>query len=197
MNNPTNTTPESRDPFRKYLPLAILGLCLIFVLTCVGSSLSYRSSCVAAEAGIKAQAQANASSYDTYWKTIREMAQVPEMYVGDLEKVYRSAIQGRYGEGGSKAMFQFIKEHNPTFDASLYTKIQTAIEGGRARFNADQAQLLDKKAAYETLLGSNQAMLAGWMYHFPTINLADYKIVTSERTDAAFTTGHDDEVKLR
>jgi len=178
--------------------LAALGLCVFFGLGVVISAFGFRSDCYRTEAGIKMQYQANQSSYDAYWKTIKEMAQVPEMYVGDLEKVYKSAISARYGADGTKAMFQFIKEHNPNFDSNLYTKIQTAIEAGRARFNADQAQLLDKKREYLALLGTTRALLFGGIFRFPTFDVEkEYGIVTSGETEQAFTTGKAEPLKLR
>lgn len=174
-----------------------VGLGILFGFIYLMSALSFRSNCIAAEAGIAAQWKGNQSSYDAFWKTVKEMAQVPEMYVSDLEKVYRGAIEGRYGEGGSKAVISLIQEHNPNFDGSLYTKIQTAIEAGRNRFNADQNQLLDKKRQYEALLGSTQALMANFWFDFPRIDLGAFNIVTSEQTEKAFVTGKAEELKLR
>lgn len=177
--------------------LAVLGVLGLLALIYVGSALSFRTDCVRAEAGIKAQYEQNKNDYDNMWKKFREMAQVPEMYTNDLKKLFDGAMQGRYGANGSQAVFQFIQEHNPQLDSAVYTQLQRAIEAGRNAFMADQQQLIDKKREYETVLNGNTAVFVNFLFGFPHIDLAKYGIVTSERTDDAFRNGHDDEVHLR
>jgi hypothetical protein len=177
--------------------LIVFGVVAALVLSYAGCALSYRSTCIRAENGIKAQYEQNQNNYDNMWKKFKEMAQVPAMYADDLKKVYDSAIAGRYGAEGSKAAFQFIKEHNPNFSDTTYVKLQAAIESGRNGFEADQKQLIDKKREYENILGSTNAVFVGLFFGFPRIDLAKYAIVTSDVTQDAFTTKKADEVKLR
>jgi hypothetical protein len=132
------------------------------------------------------------------WKRIKESAQVPAMYASDLKKLYDGAISSRYGAGGSKAMFQFIKEHNPNLDASIYKQLQRTIEAGRKEFAAGQTILLDKKRVYESHLRSNTGVVWAGVLGYPTIDLDKFDIVTSGRTQDAFQSGRDDnELKLR
>ena len=177
--------------------LAIIGSVVLLVIGYGACALSYRTSCVHAENGIVAQYKQNQNDYDNMWKKFKEMAQVPEMYTDDLKKVYDSAIKSRYGEGGSKAVFQFIKESNPNFDPTMYTKLQAAIEAGRNGFAADQAQLLDKKRQYQDLLGSNTAAVVNFWFGFPRIDLDTYDIVTSDDTQKTFQDKKSDEIRLR
>lgn len=183
----------------KKLPVSwiALGVILALGLAYGGCALSFRSDCVAAEAGIKAQYKQNQNNYDNMWKKFKEMAQVPEMYVEDLKKVYDAAIKARYGEDGSRAAFQFIKEHNPNFDAAMHTKLQSAIEAGRNGFEADQKQLIDKKRQYEVLLGSTRALFVGVWFGFPRIDLDQYDIVTSDETQEIFRDKKSKEIDLR
>ncbi len=158
---------------------------------------SYRGKCVAMEAKLNAQLESNKSSLATHVNTIREMVQVPEMYRDDLTKVIEATMQGRYGKDGSKAVFQFITEHGQSYDSSLYTKIETAIEAGRTRFDADQRQLMDEKREYEVLLKGNDSVFYGGFFHFPTIDMDKFKVVTNAETDAAFASGKSEPLKLR
>lgn len=174
-----------------------LGAILVLLVAYGGCALSFRSDCVAAEAGIKAQYKQNQNNYDNMWKKFKEMAQVPEMYVEDLQKVYDSAIGKRYGENGSQAAFQFIREHNPNFSDALYTKLSSAIEAGRNGFEADQKQLIDKKRQYEVLLGGTKALFVGFWFDFPRIDLDQFDIVTSEETQDVFKEKKSDEIDLR
>jgi hypothetical protein len=176
--------------------LCVVGVFLLFGLGYGCTALGYRSDCVAAEAGLKAQQEQVKNNYDNMWKRFREMSQVPSMYVGDLKKVFDSAMQGRYGKDGNKSVFAWIQEHNPTIDSSMYTKIQNAIESGRVSFMAEQEQLLDKKRQYETILQGNRGVFVGFLFRFPKIDTDKIQILTSDQTEEAFKAKKSDEIKL-
>jgi hypothetical protein len=178
----------------------LLGVGIIAVvlgITYVSGAFSYRQECVALEARLQAQEESNKSSLATHINVVRELAQVPEMYRDDLVKVTEASMKGRYGADGSEAVFQFIQEHNPNFDSSLYAKIETAIEAGRTRFDADQRQLMDIKREYEVGLKGNDSVFYGMWFHYPTIDLSQFKVVTNAETDKAFASGQSEPLKLR
>jgi len=176
--------------------IGIGAVAALLVVVFLGSALGYRSDCVRLEARIKAQYQQNQNNYDNMWKKFKEMAQVPGQYVEDMKKIWGDTMRGRYGEDGSKALFQFIKEQNPQLDPSLYTKLQAAIEAGRNSFATEQQQLLDIKREYEVVLQGNRALFVGWLFGFPKINLDEYGIVTSDQTQETFKSKKADEVDL-
>lgn len=178
----------------------LIGLFVVGLLgtaTIVGSVIGINNNMVAQEQGIKAQFDQNKNNYDNYFKKLKEAAQVPDMYTQDLKEVYTAAITGRYGANGSQAAFQWLKEHNPNVDASLYKKIQQIIEAGRDNFEADQKMLIDKKRVYETALNQVPGGLVAKFLGFPKIDLSKFKIVTSDHTEEAFTKGKSDPIKLK
>jgi hypothetical protein len=174
----------------------VVGLLVIAAIGVV-SVVGIYNTCVGHEASIKAQYTENQNNYDKLFKTVAETAQVPTAYAKDLESLYTSTTKTRYGQGGSKAVFQFIKEHNPTLDSSLYKQVQQVIESGRIDFEAKQASLIDRKRVYESTV-LNTAVTGGVakVLGFPRIELAKFDIVTSATTDTAFSTKKAEPFKL-
>ncbi len=176
----------------------VLGLLIV-----LGAGSAISSYVTAANYGNEQEQQIKASYKDMenilaqYTLKIAEIAQVPEMYRDDLQALYKEAIGGRYGAGGSKAVFQFLKEQNPQLDPVLYRAIQQAMEAGRNQFQNSQTKFIDIKRGYETSLG--YVWQGFWMKlaGYPKINLADYKIISSEHAVESFKTGVDKPVKLR
>ena len=177
----------------------LVGTLLLGVMS-IGMVVMYgfgvRSTLNTMEKNVVYQYEQNKNNYDKMWKTFKEAAQVNDMYVQDIEKVFKSAIQSRYANS-TNVVFQMVKESNPNFDASLYKRLQEIIEGGRADFEENQKLLLDKKKQYDTILNNYPEKFVADFFGYPKIKLADYGIVTSEKTDGTFKSGKDDEIKLR
>ncbi len=150
-----------------------------------------------AEQGIKAAYTDNTNVLSQYTLKISEAAQIPAMQRDDLTKVVQASLSARYGENGSQAAMQWLKEQNPQIDSTVYTKLQQMIEAGRNDFTVAQTKLIDRKRGYETQLGS--FWRGTWLSAagYPKVNLADYKIVVSSQAKKTFETGVDEGIKLR
>jgi len=147
----------------------------------------------------------NKNVLSTYYQKVQEVAQVPGMMKDDLKEVINGALASRYGNDGSKAVFNMIKENYPgVVDASLYQKIQQVVEAGRDEFKVAQTTLVDQKRMYKTFLGS---FWDGFMLRvagYPKINIGfmngkdDYSVILTEQTENVFKTGKEaDPIKLR
>lgn len=143
------------------------------------------------EQSLKAEYGNNKNILANYSQKVMEAAQVPEMARDDLSKLTKDAIAGRYGPDGSKAVFQSIVEQNPHVSETLYIKLQQIVEAGRDEFKTGQTRMIDRKRVYETALGS--FWQGTWMRiaGYPKVNLDEYKIVTTDRTETSFTTGRE------
>lgn len=170
---------------------------VLAVITMFSWGVGSNNSWVRMENTIKAQYKQNQNNYDNYFKKLKEMVQVPDMYAAALKDVYTSALKARNGADGSRAVISFLKEHNPNFDSSMYTKVMQTIEAGRNSFEADQKRLLDLKREYETSLQVFPDSTLASTLGFPKIDLAVFDIVTSEQTEEAFKTKKAAPIKLR
>ena len=178
------------------LLIGIGGAFLLLAIVAIGSVVGINNDLVRQEATISAQYKQNQNNYSNYFNKLQEVAQVPSMYAKDLKDVYTAAISGRYGKDGSKAVFQFLVEKNPNFDASLYTKIQQVIESGRNSFEADQKTLLERKRIYEISLKEFPRSFVASALGFPKINLSEIDIVINDETENAFKTKKAGPIKL-
>ena len=175
----------------------ILGIIAAIAITCGLSAWS------AANYGnrqvnlIKKQHENMQNVLSAYSLKLKEAAQIPDMYKDDLKEVYKAVLEGRYGENGSKAMFQFFQEKNPNFDSSLYTKLQQIIEAGRDEFKVEQTKLLDLKNSFETNLGYVWTGMWMKLAGYSKEDVAEYKIIKSDHATKAFESGVDTEIKLQ
>lgn len=179
---------------------AIIGvfasLVLVFVVGC-SVVVSINNTCVRQEAGIKAQYKENQNNYDNYFKRVKEMIQVPQMYTEKFKEMYDLTMKARYGAGGSKANWQWLKEMNPNLDPGMWVNVQRTIEAGRVDFESNQKMLLDKKRIYEDdyLKAFPSGAIAG-VLGFPKMDIKNMDIVTSEETEKAFKEKKSEPIKL-
>lgn len=147
---------------------------------------------------VKAKYTDNQNVYDNGWKKVREMAQVPDMQVDALSKIYDGVMKGRYGEKGSQALLQFIKEQNPDLNQETFLKIQRAVEDFHNEFQANQTQLISVKQSYDNYLtATTSGRFYNMMGHYPHLDMSKYDIVTSDKTQQDFSRKKADELKLK
>lgn len=177
--------------------LGALAVVAVLVFSIVGSLMSMYNSAVQMEQSLVAQYDQNRNNYAKMFNSLKEAAQVPDMYMQGLKDLYDSIMHGRYGSDGSKAMFNWIKEHNPEVDSSLYVKLQSMIEANRNDFESNQKSLIDKRQIYQVYLKTVPQSFVLSVMGFPKIDLSKYDIVTSEETEKAFDTKKAGPISLR
>ena len=187
------------------LILSIFGI-LLFIGGCAG--VSTYNGLTGQEKGVTATWRDSQVQYDTFWKKVKEVAQVPETYKDAFKDVIVASTEGRYAD--KDPAFLMITEANPTLDPTMYIEVQRVIEAGRSDFAQTQRTLVDRQRAFDTSLTTfPNNMLAG-MFGFPhevlgelrpakdldgdgKYTVLDYPTVTSGKTQEVFSTGREDE----
>jgi hypothetical protein len=166
--------------------LLFLGIAGVFMY------ISYNNKFVALENLYKKQISEDQLIHDEMWKILQSQAGVTENYAESFNKIYKNINDARYKTGGE--MMKWIQEANPNFDSKLYDKVMTSIEVYRTKFTDVQTKLLSIHNEMENLL-----TLFPSSFFLSTIGghvLPELKIVTSTKTEKAFETGKDDDIKL-
>lgn len=167
---------------------AVLAVVGIFLFILAGSVVSHYNGAVRFEALLEAKYQDTQNVLSNYAMKVSETVQVTKMYSADFQKVVKESIQGRYGEGGAKAVMTWIQEQNPQLDPSMYSKIQILIDAGRTDFKNAQTQLLDIRRAYRVELDSVWSGLVLGALGFPRVDLKTFDPVIDDVTEETFKT---------
>lgn len=190
--------------------IVIASTVAVLALASIGSCVSFYNQANKLENATIAQVKSNMAEYDTMWKTVAEVAQLPDKYKEDFKAILLAESEAKFGEGGSQATSQWFSERDLRLPPEIYTKIQTVIEANRASFKRGQIELADKQRRYADHLGSiggrfwsrftgHPHPVAG--EHAPAkdldgdgvLTVLDYAIITSARTEAVFESGREDE----
>lgn len=129
--------------------------------------------------------------FDKMWKIIQEQADVASEYKDAFIEAFPKIMEERYGNRETGALLNFVKESNPNFDITLYSTLQKSIASERTEFAMHQDKLIDKNREHRTLLRTKPTS-----FFFNESDTIHITIVTSARTNAAFTTGEDNDVDL-
>ncbi len=171
--------------------LVALAIGIVFLLGAgLLMNISYDNKDARLRADVTDQERKMESNFDKMSKVILQQAQITSKYAADFKDVYKGMMTGRYGKDGSKAMFQWIKEHNPSLDASVYKKLMTTVEAQRQGFDREQRKLSLLAAAHQKLFTTAPAK---WFTAGVPVEIT---IVSSTKTKTIMKTGVDDDTDL-
>lgn len=132
--------------------------------------------------------------FDNTWKKIAQQAQVTDQYKDGFRDIYVGMMEARYGndgEAGQETLMKWIQESNPTLDASVYKTLMNTIEGSRNEFTMEQKKLIDVDRELKSMKVTFPNSLV--LGNKPDLEI---KLVTSTKTDEAFSTGKEDDIKV-
>lgn len=170
--------------------LAVGGCLAIFAVVGIAMFVSYNNEEIGLRNTIKAKQVDNTSEYDNMFKKIAQVAEVTDEQKNALKEIFVEHAAARAGTDDASLM-KWITESVPNVDVSTYKNLQNIITGSRDRWTMRQKELLDLKRRHDNLLQQipGSFFLAGR-------ESIDVQIVTSSRSEKAFETGTDDDIKV-
>ena len=141
---------------------------------------------------IEAKQKANEAIFDNTWKKINQTVQVSDKYKDGFKEVLLAYTSGR-SKGDSQLLMDWTKEAVPTFDSSIYKQINNVITSSRDDFTKNQEILIDLSRQHQQFIQKfpNNVFCA-----ILGIKEIEIKVVTSSKTEEAFNTGKEDDIKL-
>jgi len=137
------------------------------------------------------QAKVNESSFDKVWKILANNASVATTERESFRKTYTEIMQAQKGVAGNGQLASFLTQSKIEITPDLFRKLMNTIESQRESFHRDQQKLIDLKREHDDI---RMRIPSTWFVGGrPELEL---KIVTSSKTDEAFTTGQDNNVDL-
>lgn len=178
--------------------LAFAGLILITIIVAATSYIGANNYGARIEAQLNAEYDNNQNILAQGQQKVMEAAQVPSMYKDDFKEIITADVQGRYGKDGSKATFQWLKEHDVQLDAQLYRKIQQLIESYRDEFKNSQTKMIDVRRQYEAEQGLFWRGMWLRIAGFPKVDMTKFKPIVTDAVQEVYKNGKESgPMKLR
>lgn len=132
------------------------------------------------------------SFYDKMWKTLQSFGKINEQKKKDFQEVYTAIMEGRYSHGSQDgSLMKWIKEDNPQFDQTSYTKMMTAVESQREGFHREQDVMLGiVKEANDLIRKFPTRYVVGGHEAF------DYVVISSSKSKNVMATREENELNL-
>jgi hypothetical protein len=178
--------------------LGFVGFILIILLVAATSYIGANNYGARIEAQLNAEYDNNMQILAQGQQKVMEAAQVPAMYKDDFKEIISADVQGRYGKDGSKATFQWLKEHDVALDSAMYKKVQQLIESYRDEFKNSQTKMIDVRRQYE----AEQGLLWRGMWlriaGFPKVDMSKFKPIVTDAVQEIYKNGKESgPMKLR
>lgn len=124
--------------------------------------------------------------HDSKWRTLAQMASVPDNYLESFKSAYNELFAARK----DAAQFRVVFEQYPSFNPKLWEDLQREIVNQQQTFTSVQQHYLDVYREHKNFI--EQAPQSLYVNTTPM----EIKTITSTRTQQAAASGKDDDVNL-
>ncbi|MFA6255717.1 MAG: hypothetical protein WC606_00910 [Candidatus Absconditabacterales bacterium] len=153
----------------------IIGIVAIILVMITGmQSCSFYRGCVQKENSIVASDEKLAAVISSKDNILDGQSQVVKQYSQTVIKAIDAVMSGRYGDGGSKAVMQWIQEKNPEISSTVYIKLQQSVETWFTNIQMANEDEIAKVANYKNHYQDPVNIVFAWAFGFPKIDMKKY-----------------------
>lgn len=168
--------------------IGIVGISAIFIIV---AAVGYSNNEIRLRSSFHAQEKNNESSFDKMWKVIQQQAGVAETERESFRNTYVDIMNSTRGVAGNGQLASFFTQAKVDISPKLFEQLMNSIEAQRESFHRDQQKLISiHKMHSDSLTTAPSSLICGWREPLTL------KLVTSTRTESAFSTGKDDNTDL-
>lgn len=175
----------------KWIGLTIVGL-VVFVGIVFGLvAISIFNNEAKLRNQFNAQQKANEASFDKVWKTIQSQASVANEERESFRETYEAIMVAQRGVAGNGSLASFLNQSQISVSDDLFQTLMVTIEAQRESFLQNQEKLLDIKRQHDNMLDTFPSSLL-----LASRERLEPKLVLSEKTDSAFSSGQENDIEL-
>ena len=176
----------------KEIFIGVITIIVLMTVCIVGKGVSVYNTHINLKTQIEAKQKDNEAIFDNTWKKISQTSQVSDKYKNGLKEVLISYTEGR-SKDSDNLLMDWTKEAVPNFDSSIYKQINNVIVASRDDFTKNQKILLDLSRQHNKFIQTFPNNIYCLILNIKEIPV---QIVTSTKTQQAFSVGKEDDIKL-
>lgn len=172
--------------------IGILVILVVMGLGLFGKGVTVYNTHINLKTQIEAKQKDNEQVFDNMWKKISQTAQVADKYKDGLKEVLTAYVDGR-AKGDSNLLMDWTKEAVPSFDSNIYMQINNVVVASRDDFVKNQRMLLDLSRQHNQFIQTFPNNIFCMILNIKEIEI---RVVTSTKTEQAFETQKEDDIKI-
>ena len=176
------------------ITLSAIGAIFILILGYIGAFISQYNTAKNLGFACDAKLKANSAVFDSMWKTIAQTSQIPGEKAKQVKEILRAYVEGRGGNDGGKVV-TMVREAVPGIELPDYGQLMNIITGSRNTWTANQEELVDVVNTYNKYI-TDMGAVRPLVKMFGGFQVKEAKVITSSKTDEAFSTQKDNDVGL-
>jgi hypothetical protein len=139
-----------------------------------------------------AKEKSNTAEFDGMYKKIVQSSQIPNEKAKQIKEILKAYVEGR-GSNDAGQIVTMVREAVPNIQLPEYGQLMNIVTGSRDTWTRNQNELVSRVNEYNTYIDKFPRTFLAGVFGFPH---KEAKVITSDKTEEAFSTGKDNDTKL-
>ena len=176
------------------ITLSAIGAIFILILGYIGAFIAQYNTAKNLGFACDAKLKANSASFDNMFKKIAQTSQIPGEKARQVKEILGAYVEGRGGNDAGKVV-TMIREAVPNIELPEYGQLMNIITGSRDTWTRNQEELVDVVNNYNKYI-TDVGFIRPFVKMAGGFEMKEAKVITSSKTDEAFSTQKDNDVGL-